>query len=74
MKLLDFNDPYYKPLWIRIAIVAVAGGWALVELLAGSPGWAMLFGAAAALAFHGLFVTFKPRDKPDAGKPGDGKG
>ena len=35
------------------------------EFVGGSPFWGMLFCAAGAWAFHGLFIAFDPRD-PDA--------
>ena len=61
MKLFDFNDPFFKPLWLRVAIVAIAGGWGLFEFVAGAPFWGVLFVGMAALAFHGLFIAFDPR-------------
>lgn len=35
MKLVDPNDPFYRPRWRRIAIVAVCAGWFLFEILSG---------------------------------------
>ncbi|MFZ2100921.1 MAG: DUF3329 domain-containing protein [Oricola sp.] len=61
-KFFDFNDPFYKPLWLRVAIVAAAGGWGLFELVAGSPFWGMIFLGMGAAAFHGLFIKFAPRE------------
>lgn len=61
-KLLDFNDPFYKPLWLRIVIVAVAAGWGVFEFMAGSPFWGVLFVGAGAFAFYGLFIAFNPRE------------
>ena len=57
----DFNHPFYKPLWIRIAIVTVASGWGLFEFVTGSVFWGVVFCGLAAAAFHGLFMTFDPR-------------
>jgi hypothetical protein len=61
-KLLDFNDPFYKPLWLRIAIVGVALGWGVFEFVTGSPFWGVIFVGAGAFAFHGLFIAFDPRE------------
>ena len=61
MKLFDFNDPFFRPLWIRILLVAVAGGWGVLEFATGSPFWGIIFCAIAAVAFHGLFIAFEPR-------------
>ncbi len=49
--MFSLQDAFYRPLWIRVAIVAVCTIWALFEYLNGSPGWAMLFGAVGAWAF-----------------------
>jgi hypothetical protein len=32
MKIVDESHPFYKPLWRRIALVAVVGGWTAFEL------------------------------------------
>jgi hypothetical protein len=62
VKLFDFDHPFFKPLWVRVAVVAFAGGWGVFEFLSGSPFWGVLFLAIAAVAFHGLFIAFNPRD------------
>lgn len=62
-KLLDFNDPFFRPLWLRIVIVAFAAGWAVFEFVAGSPFWGVIFAAMAAFAFRGFFMTFAPRNR-----------
>ena len=54
MKILDPNDPFFAPVWRRWATVLFAGFWAVLELLWGNPGWAVLFGAAAGFAFYVL--------------------
>lgn len=69
--MFDFNDPFYRPLWLRIAIVGFTAAWGLFEFVNGARFWAVLFLVAAAVAFHGLFIAFNPRD----GEPGsDTKG
>ena len=50
MKLLDTDHPFFRPLWIRVAVVAVAAGWGGFELWTGSPWWGALFLAFAALS------------------------
>jgi hypothetical protein len=62
MKFFDFNDPFFKPLWIRIAVVAVAGAWGVFEFVSGAPFWGVLFCGLAAAAFYGFFIVFNPRD------------
>jgi hypothetical protein len=50
MRILDPAHPFFRPLWVRVAVVGLALGWAVVELVFGSPGWAMLFAAAGLYA------------------------
>lgn len=55
LKIIDPDDPFFAPVWRRWATVCFALFWAGVELFVlGSPGWAVLFGAAAAFAFYVL--------------------
>jgi hypothetical protein len=68
MRLLDPSHPFFRPVWVRVAVVGVALLWAVVELVFGSPGWAILFAAT------GLYALWEfTRDKGDAGPP-DEKG
>ena len=64
-RLFDLDHPFFRPLWLRVLIVAACLGWAAVELVGGSPGWAILFGAVGAYAAYGFFVDHNPRE-PDA--------
>ncbi len=58
--MLDLDHPF----WIRVVIVAVALGWALVEFTAGAPIWGGLFYAIGLYATCKSIVDFNPRDKP----------
>ena len=65
MQLIDPNHPFYRtPLrrWLTVALPAV---WAVVEVIMGSPGWAVIWAAAAAYAFWILIVK-----GPDKGADG----
>ncbi len=55
-KFLDPDHPFFKPVWRRWATVAVPLAWCAVEFASGSPGWAVLFGAAGVYAFWVLIV------------------
>ena len=59
--MFDFSHPFFRPLWRRILIVAVALGWALFEAVTGNPGWAVVFGALGAVALWGLLVSYDRR-------------
>jgi len=61
MQLIDPSHPIYKPLWVRILIVAVCFGWAIVETLGSQPFWVLLSGALGAYAAWMLLLNFKPQ-------------
>jgi len=58
--MFDLQHPFFLPLWRRIATVAVALGWAVVEGVSGSAGWALIFAAAGIWAVYQLFVVWDP--------------
>lgn len=66
-KLFDTDHPFFRPLWIRIAIVAVCVAWAGVEFLTASPTWGMIFLAIAAAAIYAFFFDFNPDGPRDGG-------
>lgn len=68
MKLFDFNDPFFRPFWLRLLVVTVATAWGVLEFVNGETFWGMLFLGIAAVAFWGLFVTFDPREPRDGTK------
>ena len=55
-KFLDTDHPMFRPLWVRVLIVAGTAGWAVVEFVAGEPLWGAAFGGAAAYAGWKFFV------------------
>ncbi len=65
MKFLDTNHPMFRPLWVRALIVGGTAIWALFEVSLGNLLWALIFGALAAYAGWGLFVTYDPDRKGD---------
>lgn len=67
--MFDLDDPFFRPLWIRILLVAVALGWALVEFFTGAPFFATLFGAIGLYAGWRFFVTFNPPDDTAGNDP-----
>ncbi len=58
--LFDLNDPWFRPLWRRVAVTGLALGWGLFELVAGSAGFGILFLAIGAYAGWSFFVAFTP--------------
>lgn len=63
-KLFDLDHPFYRPLWIRIAIVVACLAWAALEVAAGAAVWAFLFGGIGVYAAWRFFVTHDPREDP----------
>lgn len=55
---LQLEHPIYRPLWVRVAIVAACLGWALFEFTSGSPFWGVLFGALGLYSAWGFFIVF----------------
>lgn len=67
MKFFDVSHPMFRPLWVRIVVVAVCLGWAAVELSSNSVFWAILFGSAGAYLAYAFFIAFDtPPDDGDA--------
>jgi len=62
MKLFDVQHPFFRPLWRRVAVVAVCLGWTVVEILTGDPFFAVLFGAAGLYCAYQFFIVFDPKD------------
>ena len=53
-KFLDTDHRMFRPLWVRVLIVALCAGWAVFEFTSGSAAWGGVFlalGAYAAWAF-----------------------
>lgn len=57
MKFIDRNHPFFRPLWRRIAVVAVCLGWAVIEFATLSPFWGVLFAAAGLWAAYEFFLA-----------------
>lgn len=63
MKLTDAGHPFYKPLWRRIAIVAVVALWAAYEVLVSKePLWIVLSIGMLAYALW-TFVIGWPKEE-----------
>ena len=56
--MFDFTHPFFRPLWRRLLVVAVALGWALNEAVGGNPGWAIIFGAIGVTALWRLLIVY----------------
>jgi hypothetical protein len=64
MKLADTGHPFYKPLWRRLAIVAVVALWAAYEILVSKePLWIAISAGMLAYAVW-VFVVSWPKEQP----------
>ena len=53
------DEPFYRPLWRRIAIIAVTGGWAVVEYFySGDPLWTSLSVGIFAYSLWTFLITY----------------
>jgi cbb3-type cytochrome oxidase subunit 3 len=62
----DSEHPFFRPLWRRVAIVAVCLGWAGVEFATGVPFWGTIALGFAGYAVWQFFYLYKPADKGKA--------
>ena len=60
-KFIDPDHPFYKPLWIRLLIVAFCSLWTAFEFWQGENTWGMIFLAVSAYAGCVLIIFFKPK-------------
>ena len=51
----DLEHPFLDPLWRRVLIVALLGGWCIYEFTLGSEIWGMLFVAATVVCAKSFF-------------------
>ena len=65
-RVSDLNHPFYRPLWRRVALVAVTGAWACYEnFVVKDPMWMVLTaGIFVYAAWVFLIKWVDPEDKP----------
>ena len=56
-KILDANDPFFKPIWRRWATSVFPLLWGGVEVYTGSIGWTILFLIAGVYALYTLIIV-----------------
>ena len=57
MRLFDMNHDWLRPLWVRVLIVVVAGGWGVFEWINEQYVWAMIFLVRAGYAVWSFFLA-----------------
>lgn len=56
---MNSND-FFRPLWLRLAIVAACAAWVALEYLHDQPGWAAIAAAATAYGVWSLLLAYRP--------------
>ncbi len=70
MAASEQRHPFYKPLWRRVAIVAVIVFWLAVELhQGGSSVWVAISTGMLVYAVYTFFLTWPKGDPPGDGTP-----
>ncbi len=54
------GDDFFRPLWLRAAIVAVCAAWAVFEWINGQTGWAVMAGAATVYGIWSFLIAYRP--------------
>ena len=62
----DYEHPFFRPLWRRVAVVVVCLAWAAMEFIGQSPFWGVIALGFAAYAVWQFFYLYKPIDEPKA--------
>ncbi len=69
----DSEHPFFRPLWLRIAIVALCLFWAGIEFATDTPFWGMIALGAAAYGVWQFFYVYKPISEDAPSTPADPK-
>lgn len=72
-RMFDIRHPSLRPLWVRIAITAIALGWGTMELLNGESIWALVFILAGGWCGYQFFTNpyfTRGEDIPEEAQPG----
>ena len=59
----DNQHPFFRPLWRRIAVIAVCVIWSAVEFAVGTPFWGTLLAGMAIYAVWTFLISYKPADE-----------
>ena len=65
-RLKDYEHPFFRPLWRRVAVTCVCAGWAVFEFAANSPFWGMIALGFTAYAVWQFFYLYKAPENPAA--------
>lgn len=67
MHLFDLQQPFFIPLWRRLAVVLLSSIWCLVEFAHGAVFWGVIFAGLAVFSSWQFFFDNWPENS--AGEP-----
>ncbi|TIX20955.1 DUF3329 domain-containing protein [Mesorhizobium sp.] len=59
----DSEHPFFRPMWRRVAVVAVCIIWSIIEFATGTPFWGMIALGFAGYAVWQFFYLYKSVDE-----------
>ncbi|QKC93704.1 DUF3329 domain-containing protein [Mesorhizobium sp. NZP2298] len=62
----DSEHPFFRPLWRRVAVVAVCVIWSIIEFATGTPFWGVLALGFAGYGVWQFFYLYKPAEENKA--------
>ena len=62
----DSEHPFFRPLWRRVAVVAVCVIWSIIEFATGTPFWGVIAIGFAGYAVGQFFYLYTPADERPA--------
>ena len=62
----DSEHPFFRPLWRRVAVVAVCIIWSIIEFTTGTPLWGTIALGFAGYAVWQFFYLYTPVDENKA--------
>ena len=62
----DYEHPFFRPLWRRVAVVAVCVIWSIIEFATGTPFWGVIALGFAGYAVWQFFYLYKPAEENSA--------
>ena len=61
MSILDLQNEFYRPLWIRVGLLIILFAWAVLEFYAGAPIWGIVFGSIGVAGLWQWFFASWPK-------------
>jgi hypothetical protein len=62
----DHENPFFRPLWRRVTVVAVCVIWSVIEFATGTPFWGVIALGFAGYGAWQFFYLYKPADEDNA--------